>query len=476
MKQARSGRIAYLLIAAALSIVWSARAVPRAEAPQYFVAFPPGLARPLATNLLVKSLELVTNVTSGSTVTYFQAIDFREIAHLEISGDPNEYRLQDPAVAGALLEVRKYLLFNSPQETNFSGQLQLPRLVSEIEARRLPRRNAVLVLVGDPRLESVYPAEKAWSMKTGLVPGDGILRTRYPDTPWGVQGRNALRDSTVHWLIDRPNWMMSSAHEQRVKRFLHLWFALQGSAGLCSFFGDSDRVFGHAARQVAVPVMAAELSSDFSFTMLTDARPVTLITNASILESSELSVAQPPVVDRPRPAGTLNPAASGEAVKAIRQANLLFSSLHTNQLGIAVVWFSDDPKADVDLWVRPRRASESGQTDQEISFKQPQIPGGRLHQDLRSSVTDAQTPDFTETAWEAVTLDDPDFHELTVWLNVFATSKPLSGLVRAYYRGRSVDVPFRFEISAGDGAGNRSTREQGPAWLKVELATLVPRP
>ncbi len=193
-----------------------------AGAPQYFVAFPPGLKPSLATNILMGSLELVTKVPAGSTVTFLQAIEVKELASFTVSGAADELRLHDEVTARGMIEVRKYLLIASPGESHFEGQLQLPRLVDEIVARRVSGRNAMLILGGDPRVESIYPAERPWSLKTGLVPSDGTLRQSFPQYLWGVQGRNGLGGTTVHWLIDRPDWMVSSAHEERVKRFIPL--------------------------------------------------------------------------------------------------------------------------------------------------------------------------------------------------------------------------------------------------------------
>jgi hypothetical protein len=332
----------------------------------------------------------------------------------------------------------------------------------------------VLILVGDPRLESVYPAEKSWSMKTGLVPSDGVLRTPYPQTPWGVEGRSSLRGSTVHWMTDRRDWMFSSAHEERVKRFLHLWFKLQGSEGLCSFFGDAERVFKNASLQAASPVVKAELTPDSSVAMWGDPPPLALGTNAIPTVAAKLLVTQPIPVIRPGPSNIpAIPMRPDMAGALSRSTESLFSELGSNQLGIAAVWFSEDPKADIDFWVRPRIGTREDDNS-EISFSRTNAPGGRLHKDLTSASTAMAVPDFTGASWEAVTLDDPNFDEIAVWLNVFQTAKPVTGQVRALYRGQAIDIPFRFDVVNGDKAATKGHREGSPFWLKVDIRGLAP--
>ncbi len=463
-----------------ISLLITARFATQAEsvslAPQYFVAFPPGLNPALATNLLLRCLELITTVPAESSLTFLQAIEFGEIATVIAAGDPDEIRLMDESVSRAVLQLRKFLLAGSTAETKFRGQLQLPRLIDEIGARRLPGRNAVLVLVGDPRLESVYPAEKSWSMQAGLVPSDGTLRTPYPQTPWGVQGRSLLRGTTIHWLTDRRDWMMSSVHEERVKRFLHLWFKLQGSEGLCSFFGDAQRVFDNAAHQASLPVVHAQLSSDLSVAMWSDPHPPTLSTNDRSGGPIRLMVNTPAPTVRPGPPNIPSlPTAPDLAGVMNQKVDLLFAGLATNQMGIASVWFSEDAQADVDFWVRPHRTPPDDEKS-EIRFSQTNVVGGHLLHDLTRSFLGSETPEFTSASWEGVILDDPRLDEATIWLNVFKTSKPVTGLLRALWRGKSVDIPFRFDVTQGDKAGGRNHREDSPCWFRINLRDQFPTP
>ena len=61
--------------------------------------------------------------------------------------------------------------------------------------------------------------------------------------------------------------------------------------------------------------------------------------------------------------------------------------------------------------------------------------------------------------------------KVSLWLNVYEASGPISGIVRVQYDGSVVDRPFRFEVTRGNkGVDNRiEARRRSRYWQEVRL-------
>ena len=178
----------------------------------------------------------------------------------------------------------------------------------------------------------------------------------------------------------------------------------------------------------------------------------------------EPAPAPPPVVQQTKPEPPAKPVVeappAAPVIKEIPKAA-------TGHIGIAAIWqmpSRSSRNADIDLFV----AASPGAT--EVYWKHPLAEGAAYFRDIRH-VSEPKTSGDWQTSWEYVEVSHAEISKLSLWLNVYDASGPISGVVRVQFDGRIVDKPFRFDVTRGN-RGNDSRiadRRRSPYWQEIRL-------
>ena len=137
-------------------------------------------------------------------------------------------------------------------------------------------------------------------------------------------------------------------------------------------------------------------------------------------------------------------------------------------IGIAAVWNAEQG-TDIDLWV----AAKPGLP--EAFWDRPNVERVSYFRDIRTS-QGVRAETQWQAIWEYCEIQQAQIAEPTVWLNVFAASGPVSGIVRVQFNGRSVDRPFKFAVTNGNRAhdANLAVRGRSPYWQRIDLKEFFP--
>lgn len=140
----------------------------------------------------------------------------------------------------------------------------------------------------------------------------------------------------------------------------------------------------------------------------------------------------------------------------------------TGHVGIAIVWQvpADAPQAaDIDLYVAARPGAP------EVSWRRWYSPGAVYYRDIRSAGAEGND-DKWRSNWEYVEVtQNADLSKISVWLNVYRTHSPVSGIVRVQYQGQIVDHPFTINVTRGNAGwdSDLGARKQSPYWQEVRF-------
>jgi hypothetical protein len=74
--------------------------------------------------------------------------------------------------------------------------------------------------------------------------------------------------------------------------------------------------------------------------------------------------------------------------------------------------------------------------------------------------------------WEYVeATETADLSKISIWLNVYRTRPPVTGIVRVQYLWQIFDHPFAFNVTRGSAGwdSDLTARRQSPYWQEIRL-------
>ena len=184
-----------------------------------------------------------------------------------------------------------------------------------------------------------------------------------------------------------------------------------------------------------------------------------------------------PTVATPAPTPTVAPPpapAQEPTIKPVSEAKAL-APVPTEipipamgNIGIAAVWTAERG-TDIDLWVAAKQGLP------EAYWHRPCVERVRYFRDIRTSQRVKDNAQWRQ-AWEYVEIERAQVNEPTIWLNVYAASGPVSGIIRVQFNGRVVDRPFKFDVRRGNKGldANPPVRARSAYWQEVKLTDFFP--
>ncbi|MCX6923691.1 MAG: hypothetical protein NT154_10865 [Verrucomicrobia bacterium] len=381
----------------------------------------------------------------------------------------------------------------TPRDLKSSGVIKFPEWVQMAAAQPAPGTRVIVVLASPFYIS----AEPSFSMAQARYPADGHLTRGVADTPYAPR-RGLLPAVEVSWAYANENIWASEHHRYVVTRWWGLWIGAAGGR-LVNFSSDAPQVLLTATRTNQRAVGDYALSTaDNALVMHTPAERVVPVMGQQAptalpptpppqpMAKSELAPAPAPaaiVAALPPTPQVAPPPAPVEAPPRPQQEPLIkpASQVQTptpvpteipspalGNIGIAAVW-SADRDTDIDLWV----AAKPGIP--EAYWHRPRVERVRYFRDIRTSQRDRVTIEWHQ-AWEYVEVERAHIGDPTVWLNVYAASGPVTGIVRVQFDGRIVDRPFQFDVRRGNKGldSNQPARAHSPYWQEVKLADFFP--
>lgn len=502
-----------IIVAVACGLTATAKAEPAAATPRhYVVAIAPGLSKEKGAEVLKQSFDLLLNrAQPGDRVEFYDAPQLTKLASVVVPAGSARERANSREFAAKFGALKKLLSEPSVSEPRLAGQLRLPQLLDTVATACQPNQQTTLVLVGSPLFITTHPNEVAFNMESGLTPGDGMVTCSSSRSLFGTAERKGqLSGRVIHWLTPSDVWATSEIHRSAVLRFWTVFAGEQGAA-LVTFSSDPGAVFDRAVRGEDRPLMSAKADpNDRGLIMRPppafhreavaslpppsievpskptapppEPKPITIspptppappvaapVVAAPVAPpvapapSAPASVG-PPVVQQSEPEPLAKP--NEEALAAVPVIKEI-PKAPTGHIGIAAIWqvpIRSSRNADVDLFV----AAYPGAS--EVYWKRPRAEGAIYFRDIRHA-SEAQSSESWRTSWEYVEVSHAEISRVSLWLNVYDTSGPITGIVRVQFDGKVVDKPFRFDVTRGN-RGNDSRiadRRRSRFWQEIRL-------
>jgi hypothetical protein len=506
-----------LIIAIGCILTAPAKAATADTAPHHYViAIASGLSKEKGNEVLKQSFELLLNrAQPGDSVEFYEAPQLTKLASVVVPAGSARERANSREFAAKFSALKKLLSEPAVSEPRLAGQLRLTQLLDTVAKTCQPNQRTALVLVGSPLFITTHPNEVAFNMESGLTPGDGMVTCSSSTSLFGTAGRKGqLSGMAIHWLTPSDAWATSEMHRSAVLRFWTVFAGEQGAA-LATFSSDTGAVFDRAVHGEDRPLMSANADpNDRGLIMrpppvfhretvaapppphvevpskpLAEAakpKPITVppqVPPAPQVTAPVLTAAAAPAVPMPAPEHAPVPPPLVQQARLEPPAKPVEEALPatpvikeipkaaTGHIGIAAIWqvsSRSSRNADIDLYV----AASSGGT--EVYWNRPQADGATYFRDIRQA-SEARPLENWQTSWEYVEISHAEISKVSLWLNVYDTSGPISGIVRVQYDGRIVDKSFRFEVTRGNkGNDNRiGARRRSPYWQEIRLEEMV---
>jgi hypothetical protein len=467
----------------------------------YVIVAGQGLPKDQAAELLKQTFVLLlVRAAPGDHVELIAAPKLTRLADVIVPEGSMRSRANSADFAGRFGAWKAFLSEPSTLEPRQAGQLALPQLVDEIARSREPGQPTVIVLCGTPLFISSRATEEPFDMAGGLVPGDGAILASASQSIYGTADRkNELNGTTVAWFIPDDKWMLSQPHGRAVLRAWTCFFHELG-ANLCSWSSDCATVFDRAAGGDTTPAMVASLDPQDKNVRMERvpgfrleqamAKPQMAVEVASGVPTLTVQTVRPPPAPlqpkpTPAPAGATattlqmqkTPPSFVEQSKPVEQAipatpmPAEIPAPAIGNIGVAAVW-NGSRDSDIDLYVAAAPGSP------EAYWHRPNVEHVRLFRDIRAAQSMKDTNHW-DWVWEYCEVEESQLNQSlqpTIWLNVYETSRPVSGIVRIQFQGHIVDRPFKFEVTRGNHGHDSdiSSRSHSPYWQKVNLADFFP--
>jgi len=467
----------------------------------YVIVAGQGLPKDQAAELLKQTFVLLlVRAASGDHVELIAAPKMTRLADVVVPAGSMRSRANSPEFAGKFGAWKTFLSEPSTLEPRQAEQLALPQLVDEIARSREPGQPTVIVLCGTPLFMSSRAAEEPFDMAGGLVPGDGAILATASQSIYGTADRkNELDGVCVDWIIPDDKWMLSQAHGRAVLRAWTCFFHELG-ANLCSWSSDCATVFDRAASNETAPAMVASLDSQdkavrmelvqgFRLEQAMAKTPVAVEVASGVPIKTVQAVIPPPASLQPKPSPL--PAAAISATMQTQKSPLSLveqpkpveqdapgtpmpakiPAPAVGNIGIAAVW-NGSRDSDIDLYVAAAPGSP------EAYWHRPNVEHVKLFRDIRASQSIKDTNHW-DWVWEYCEVEESQLNQSsapTIWLNIYETSRPVSGIVRIQFQGHIADRSFKFDVTRGNHGRDSdiSSRSHSPYWQKINLADFFP--
>ncbi len=506
-----------LIIAIACGLTAPAKAATADTTPHhYLIAIAPGLSKEKGNEVLKQSFDLLLNrAQPGDCVEFFDAPQLTKLASVVVPAGTARERANSRAFAAKFGALKKALTEPSAGDPRLAGQLRVPQLLDTVAKTCQPNQRTTLVLVGSPLFITTHPNEVAFNMESGLTPGDGMVTCSSSTSLFGTaERRGQLSGMAIHWLTPSDAWATSEMYRSAVLRFWTVFAGEQGAA-LATFSSDTGAVFDRAVRGEDRPLMSAKADpNDRGLIMrpppvfhretvaapppshvevpskpLAEAAmpkpiavpppvpPAPQVTAPVLTAQAAPAVPVPPpqpapvplpLVQQTKPEPPAKPTAEAlPATPIIKE----IPKAATGHIGIAAIWqvsSGSSRNADIDLYV----AASPGAT--EVYWNRPHAAGATYFRDIRQA-SESKPLENWQTSWEYVEVSHAEISKVSLWLNVYDTSSPISGIVRVQFDGRVVDKPFRFDVTRGNkGNDNRiEARRRSRYWQEISLEQMV---
>ena len=502
-----------IIVAVACGLTATGKAATSGPARHHYViAIAPGLSKDKGSEVLKQSFDLLLNrAQPGDCVEFYDAPQLTKLASVVVPRGSARERANSREFAAKFGALKKTLTEPSAGDPRLAGQLRVPQLLDTVAKARQPNQRTTLVLVGSPLFITTHPNEVAFNMESGLTPGDGMVTCSSSTSLFGTAERKGqLSGMAIHWLTPSDAWATSEMHRSAVLRFWTVFAGEQGAA-LATFSSDTGAVFDRAVRGEDRPLMSAKADPNdrglimrpppvfHRETVAAPPPPCVEVPSKPLAESAKpkpitlpLPVAPAPQVTAPVLTARAAPAVPVPAPvppPLVQQAKLEppakptegalpatpvikeIPKAATGHIGIAAIWqvpSRSSRNADIDLYV----AASPGGT--EVYWNRQQAEGATYFRDIRQA-SEAKPLENWQTSWEYVEVSHAEISKVSLWLNVYDTSGPISGIVRVQFDGRIVDKPFRFDVSRGNkGNDNRiEARRHSRYWQEIRLEEMV---
>lgn len=314
-------------------------------------------------------------------------------------------------------------------EPAMMGAIRLPQALAFIGQNYPHKEKAQVVLLGSPIYDD--PAERAFSMNQGRIPGDGHFAHGRADTPYGIKGQEALlAQRNIHLAFGDDSWRRDDHHGHYVQRFWTLYIEGQGGK-LVTFTGDLPTLWQRV--RVHTPPLAHSYTVEHS-----DKLEMLILKSRDVKEKD--SIYDRPVTQTAFPMERLNGASNIE---------------------IGVSW--DCPACDIDLFTQHHNSETP------LSYLNKETPSGLYYKDWRQS---PRTVNGLETVAYRVPVD---LNNLLIAVNFYGGSAAngVQGELRISLDGQTYARAFYVSAKNGNhGQGREETLKTKQAtnanWLVID--------
>jgi hypothetical protein len=425
--------------------------------------------------------QFVLESQPNTTIIVYDAYALTEIARFQIpqlrfdSPEERARRLAEPFSKLAEWYKQRATKEVSPL-LNGSGAMRIPEFLQLLSQQRSSQPYSVL-MIGNPINLSVD--EPSFSMIGGKVPSDGHIKANVAASIYGTAEKvGRLRGCVVHLCYLHEDIWTNQLVKESVQRFWGLFISEQDGK-LVDFTADLDRVFATVTQNDLATVGNYQLDpTDSNLEMR-----VVHERSIPVKDVNKVTIASVPVETNIPPI-PVTPIAVVVEVNAVPETNISAPEVNmitvpkvsvvTNvppipvapngRMGIAAWWQAD---ADVDLYV-----SVPGQP--ELYYRNLRNKYGEYYRDIRQA-NQKGTEQNWRAKWEYVELSEKiPTAGLTCWLNLYKVNRgntpPISGMVRIQYGdGHFVEIPFRFNVTKGNGGADSRMRQSSPYWVPIDL-------
>ena len=386
-------------------------------------------------NAQLKSAVLKQLATGPAGSTLHFHLGKEHVASVTLPEGSVNRRKRDPEVKRAAVKIQAAFEAVPPDA---DGQIDLSGLGAIVQARS-GGRAALVSIYADARY--LDESQGAFNHVLNHVTTDGSIGHEW--SPF--QTTEQMEGSKVVWVTPSAEWGSSSRHQSEVRRFNALYIQSLGA----QLLRTSDNLGELFNFNVDDPVRITARDTPPGY------RQGDRISEATGDQSTQTFTQNNRPADE---SGTdaIQPADGPEEVLKAAEAD-------KSKIAIVFNWVSDDPGADVDLYVTSQ--GERG----ELHYSQIRTPFGRHFGDVRRSgtSTEGHDGDFSRSEW--VLIDHSRLQDLTVHANTYrARDKVRLTVIRVYQGERGIRV-IDLPESPGDGGTDRNRRGPSAAWNRIAL-------
>lgn len=377
---------------------------------------------------------LTDTVQPGQSALLFDAYHLRTLGVFAVPSNPSyrhpkaKINANTKTIAALSTFAKQAGLPPGTQETAMQSALRWPQALRFIGQNYPVKEMAHLILLGSPLFDD--PAEQAFSMRNGRIPGDGHLTSERARSPYGTKGQETvLAQWRVHLGFPSWSWKQDDHHAFYVQRFWTLHVEQQGGQ-LTTFTNDMPTLFERVRADAAAPTHQYKAVPSDKVEMI-QLRPPTV---------KQTSIYERPVTTTPL---------SAEAVH------------HASNVEVGITW--ECGGCDLDLYGQHAPGAPV------LWFLNLQTPQGTYFKDWTTSPR-------ASSGYETLAYQAPvDVNSMLLAVNFYHGKAPggVKGEVRISLNGQTYAKAFHVPAQEGNGgAGRQETltarRAHNPAWLVID--------